>query len=242
MMKRPVFPIAEIARHLPFLGVPYRWMSALRHVLTPCQGTYSQHGEDAHLLSELTRTAGRNVGDVFYVDVGAGHPTRLSNTYLLYRHGAKGIVIEPNRELLRQHRFFRKRDIHLPIGCGSTAGLGRFHVSATPVLSSFCENEIQGGKIRGMKILREEYVPIFPLDAVMREFPCIRIDVLSIDAEGLDLDVLKGAGETLRHTVLLVVEANSPEEEEGIINHLAGRFVLSRKCGCNLILKNGSFA
>ena len=241
-MPPPAFPIAEIARHLPVLGVTYRWLSALRHVLAPCQGTYSQHGEDAHLLNELIRAGGGNLGNMFYVDIGASHPTRLSNTYLLYRHGAKGIVIEPNMELLRQHKFFRKRDIHLPIGCGSTACLGRFHVAATPVLSSFCEKEIQGGKIRGMKVLREEYVPILPLDAVMLEFPYTRIDVLSIDTEGLDLEVLKGARETLKHTMLLVVEANSPEEEEGVMNHLAGRFVLSKKCGCNLILKNASFA
>ena len=61
--------------------------------------SYSQEGEDIVLK--------RIFGDkknIFYVDVGAHHPKRFSNTYLLYKKGAKGINIDasPGKNCLRK--------------------------------------------------------------------------------------------------------------------------------------------
>ena len=53
---------------------------------------YAQFGED-QVLDELVGTKTRG----FYVDVGAHHPHRLSNTHLLYVRGWWGINIDPNR-------------------------------------------------------------------------------------------------------------------------------------------------
>jgi hypothetical protein len=51
-----------------------------------------------------------------YVDVGANHPTSISNTFLLYRHGLHGVTIEPNPELSQLHRRFRRRDVVVSVG------------------------------------------------------------------------------------------------------------------------------
>ena len=57
--------------------------------------SYSQEGEDMILRRFL---AGQKDG--FYVDVGAHHPVRFSNTYYFYKQGWAGINIEPNPDSL----------------------------------------------------------------------------------------------------------------------------------------------
>jgi hypothetical protein len=57
----------------------YSWTKSRR------QGSYSQHGEDAFVANFF---AARAKG--FYLDIGASHPFRLSNTCSLYRSGWKG--------------------------------------------------------------------------------------------------------------------------------------------------------
>jgi hypothetical protein len=57
------------------------------HIRSNC---YSQEGEDL-IASRLFP----NQSTGFYVDIGAHHPTRFSNTYLLYTKGWRGINIDP---------------------------------------------------------------------------------------------------------------------------------------------------
>jgi hypothetical protein len=69
---------------------------------------YSQTGEDAILAHLLF---GHDSG--FYVDVGAFHPTKYSNTYYFYQRGWTGINIEPTPGQTDLFRKLRPRDINL---------------------------------------------------------------------------------------------------------------------------------
>src|SRR5690242_3324544 len=51
--------------------------------------SYSQEGED-RILHSIFET----VADGFYVDIGAHHPKRFSNTYLFYQRGWRGINVD----------------------------------------------------------------------------------------------------------------------------------------------------
>ena len=37
----------------------------------------------------------------FYVDIGAHHPKRFSNTYFFYKRGWSGITVEPNSDAIK---------------------------------------------------------------------------------------------------------------------------------------------
>jgi hypothetical protein len=52
-----------------------------------------------------------HVDEVTYLDIGAHHPTRLSNTYLFYKRGFQGVVVEPDPELMGAIRRVRPRDV-----------------------------------------------------------------------------------------------------------------------------------
>jgi hypothetical protein len=68
--------------------------------------SYAQEGEDLLLARCL---AYRDMG--FYVDIGAHHPKRFSNTYLFYRRGWCGINIGAMPGSMSQFRRVRPRDI-----------------------------------------------------------------------------------------------------------------------------------
>jgi FkbM family methyltransferase len=219
------------------------WAMALRRdvqafgdALRSTRRSYSEHQEDAWVLEELRKLDLR--GGV-YVEVGANHPTRISNTYLLYRHGLRGVVIEPDAALLRLHRRVRPGDIAVGVGCGRAASLGRFHVLSRHVLSSFSEEHLAA--YAGTRLRRVDYVPILPLDTVMAAIAHEWIYFLSIDTEGFDDEVLAGAPQTLERTLFLCVEAYNEEMEGKVRAQLPQHFTLIRRVGINLLLRNATF-
>src|SRR5215470_302661 len=55
--------------------------------------TYSQFGEDL-IISDLFNKL--SIDRVSYLDIGANNPSFVSNTYLFYERGFRGVLVEPN--------------------------------------------------------------------------------------------------------------------------------------------------
>ena len=76
--------------------------------------TYAQQNEDLiveALLTPVLRRAGRPLSSIFYIEIGANHPFQTSNTYLFHRkHGAKGVLVEANHQLVQQLKAARPKD------------------------------------------------------------------------------------------------------------------------------------
>ena len=76
-------------------------------VIYKCKN-FSQ-GNEEKILSEIFK----NQQYGYYIDIGAHHPFRYSNTAMLYRKGWSGINIEGSKHNMRLFKYFRKRDINL---------------------------------------------------------------------------------------------------------------------------------
>jgi FkbM family methyltransferase len=226
--------VVQLANRFPFVR-PVRRLTLAVYDSMANKRSYSQYGEDVWLLSHL---AEYSTQDAIYVDVGAHHPTRISNTYLLYRAGHRGVLIEPNRELLGLHRMFRRRDITISVGCGATPSLGAFHVSDTSVLSAFARTGDEQHGSTAPRTLRVEFVPVLPLDEILSKIEFRWVSILSIDTEGMDHEVLAGAAETLNRTLFVCVEVNDVQAEQRITAMLSGSFQLEQRVFCNLIWRN----
>ena len=72
---------------------------------------FSQEGEDLFLIDFF-----KDKKEGFYVDVGAFHPFRISNTYALYKKGFKGINIDISATSIDFFNFARPDDINLNVG------------------------------------------------------------------------------------------------------------------------------
>lgn len=217
-----------IVENLSFLGKYKRWYVAFKDTKGSVRKSYSQYGEDVDILQWLKDY---DLQDAIYVDVGANHPTDISNTFLLYQHGMRGVVVEPNEELIGLFRKFRKRDIAMGIGCSNQSAVLKFNISKTPVLSSFSND-------RGMSVDRHLYLPVMPLDAALSNIDSSLVCFLSIDVEGLNVEVLEGAKQTLAKTLLVCIEYDEPDEQQKFEALLGPDFELIKTVHCNLIYRN----
>ncbi len=214
---------------LPRLGTLKRFAVAASHSIRP-RDTYAQHGEDLRskeLLADFDLSGG------IYVDVGANHPTDISNTYLFYRAGHRGITVEPFPELASLLKLFRPRDTVLAVACGDVAGVAELSVSKTPVLSSL--HRAQAGRVWKSLI-----VPVLPLDRIILDLDVSWVFLLSVDVEGHAAAALRGATATLERTLLVCVEASEGSEEERAVTALLeqANFRIVERRGCNLFAMN----
>lgn len=150
--------------------------------------SYAQDGEDL-LLAQLF--AGQRRG--FYVDVGAHHPLRFSNTYLLYRSGWNGINLDATPGSMARFRRLRPRDQNLELAVAEAPGTLLLHRFADPALNTFDAGLAAAHVARGLVELAPQPVEALPLATILERHlpPGTSIDLLSVDVEGLDMAVLR---------------------------------------------------
>lgn len=129
----------------------------------------------------------------FYVDIGAHHPARFSNTYLFYRRGWRGINIDAQPDSMRLFRRLRSRDINLEIGVDIQAGTLKYFQFNEPALNTFSESEAALKNKAPYRLIDTLQVKVERLDTLLAEhLPAGQeIDFLNIDVEGKDEDVLR---------------------------------------------------
>jgi FkbM family methyltransferase len=174
---------------------PYRWLHWMLKnkrltfdELRASKAYYSQFGEDV-VLAECV-FPGKCEG--FYIDCGAYHPIRGSNTYLLWKRGWRGINLEPNAAQLEQFKTDRPDDINLGIAVSNEEGKAKFVCDdAFSGIDSNARSEIAArhpnrppGQTVEVECLR--------LETIIKQYALSQqIDLLNVDCEGHDLQVLQ---------------------------------------------------
>jgi len=166
--------------------------------------SYSQEGEDLILMRFFEKKA-----NGFYVDVGAHHPKRFSNTYLFYKKGWRGINIDARPGSMKQFKKERVRDINLEIPISVESKTLTYYMFNEPALNGFSKDlsEAHAGK-NGYEIDSTIELKTERLDKVLDEnLPKdTAIDFLSIDVEGLDFEVLRSLDLSRYRPVLILIE------------------------------------
>jgi FkbM family methyltransferase len=167
--------------------------------------SYAQNFEDVMLARCFPGPRG------FYVDVGANDPDVDSVTRAFYERGWSGINIEPIAVKFHRLRERRRRDVNLPIAAGDREGtvvfyeIGKWHGFSTTDAGIAARHRKDGLKVV------ERRVPLRRLAAVLDEHARGRtVDFLSIDVEGAELSVLKGAELARHRPKVIVAESRLP--------------------------------
>ena len=151
--------------------------------------SYSQEGEDM-ILRRLFE--GQKTG--FYVDVGAHHPKRFSNTFFFYKKGWSGINIDAMPNCMKLFDKIRPRDINLEVPISDKKQKLKYYMFNEPALNGFSKDltEKRDGK-DNYKIISEKDMETSTLEKILEKYlpSGQEIDFMSIDVEGLDLQVLK---------------------------------------------------
>lgn len=166
---------------------------------------YSQEGEDM-VLGRIFE----NKKEGFYVDVGAHHPKRFSNTYFFYRRGWRGINIDAMPGSMALFNKNRPLDANLEIPVSDKDEILTYYIFNEPALNGFSKelSDSRNG-LRQYKIINTKELRTRTLASILDEFMPAeqQIDFLSIDVEGLDFQVLNSNNWDKYRPEVVLVEA-----------------------------------
>ncbi len=152
--------------------------------------SYSQEGEDMILRRLFEK---QQIG--FYVDVGAHHPKRFSNTYFFYKQGWEGINIDAMPNSMVPFSKVRPRDINIEKPVSDKKQILTYYAFNEPALNGFSKelSEERAKQDNNYHIIFEKDIETSTLEEILDEnLPKNQeIDFLSIDVEGLDFMVLQ---------------------------------------------------
>jgi FkbM family methyltransferase len=184
--------------------------------------SYSQTGEDRIIAALLSVER-----PGFYVDVGAHHPARLSNSLFLYEKGWRGVCIDANARLIERHRRMRPLDTAVNAVVSDSRSPQTFTEFAEAAVSSVSGEHVERHRASG-RIVRQDVVQPRSLDEILEEAQVpARFDLLSIDVEGHDLEALRSLDLAKFRPRLVVIEMHGFDmrapDSHAVYRHLVSR-------------------
>jgi FkbM family methyltransferase len=170
---------------------------------------YSQDGQDLFLSSLLFNYLNNNPNS-WVVDIGCNHPSHFSNSLFFEKwFGCRVLAIDPLAEFGKI--WARERPtakfISTAVGCSTVP------MSLNIPQGDFSDNmfaTVTGGvsKAIGLESL-ERTVQCKPLSSILAEQGITEVLLMSIDVEGVELDVLKSINLDVSMIRCMVIENNS---------------------------------
>lgn len=170
--------------------------------------SFSQEGEDL-IIDRIFKTNKIKSKNVFYLDIGAGHPIKYSNTLYFYFKEAKGITVDANYENFFLQKYLRPKDFSFNFLLGSSNKLVEFYKFKQPELNTISQNKLK-------ELARHN---IFPLNKKkidqksLNDFFNIeiksnlsKINFLNIDIEGGELELIKAIDWTKIRPNIICIE------------------------------------
>ena len=166
---------------------------------------YSHWGIDL-IITKLLNSKNKGI----YIDVGCHHPFLNNHSYLLYKSGWEGINIDIDYNSIDMFNFFRKSDVNIQTAVTDHKGevdLFFYHNRAA-------KNTIS--KEFGSDAKEQKKINSDTLNNIIEnsKFKNSRIDFVSIDVEGNEMNVLNGFDLKKYKPKLILLEFILPNKKE----------------------------
>lgn len=149
---------------------------------------FSQEGEDLILARFFE---GQTKG--FYVDIGAHHPQRFSNTYFFYLRSWRGINIDAMPNSMSFFNHVRQGDTNIEAAISDSSDILTYYIFDEPALNGFVEEiSINYESNSNFRIVDRKEIKVQRLSEILDRYlpEGQQIDFMSIDVEGIDHQVL----------------------------------------------------
>jgi FkbM family methyltransferase len=174
--------------------------------------SYSQCGEDL-IINYIFQHVMSKKNIISYLDIGANHPIALSNTYYFYKKNknqGRGLLIEPNPNLVKRLKQYRPNDTVLNVGISPNehSCKMKFYLCEHHVLSTFSEDEKKQYEKMGHKFIGAQDIQTLNINNILNEYGYVKngLDLLSLDVEGFDFEILKVFDFSLVRPKIIVAE------------------------------------
>ncbi len=166
---------------------------------------YSHWGIDL-IITKLLNSKNKGI----YIDVGCHHPFLNNHSYLLYKSGWEGINIDIDYNSIDMFNFFRKSDVNIQTAVTDHKGevdLFFYHNRAA-------KNTIS--KEFGSDAKEQKKINSDTLNNIIEnsKFKNSKIDFVSIDVEGNEMNVLNGFNLKKYKPKLILLEFMLPNKKE----------------------------
>jgi FkbM family methyltransferase len=165
---------------------------------------YSQNNEQDIILQYFGSRKG------FFLDIGANDGQTLSNTYALQLQEWKGVLIEPSEEAFNRIKV-RYGVQKFNVAIGTEDGHCTFHemgnhlnAGDVSLLSTIKKTELK--RWPGVEF-KERMTEVWTYKTLLKHSPLKFFDFISIDAEGVDYEILEQID--LKYTDMVCIEHNS---------------------------------
>jgi len=200
---------------------PYKWLHHMlknKHLtddeLWNSHISFSQFGED-RIVHSLFKMIGIKNG--FYIEIGAFDPLLFSNTYLFYKNGWQGLLVEPNPAQYKKIAERRPRDKVLNFAVSSSSRVVDFAINDARLGILDQSYLFPNRKAEGIiQIQAKPLSGIFSQE--LREKN--EIHLMSIDCEGHDLIVLQSNDWARFRPFVILVEDQESNDSNDLESYL----------------------
>ncbi|MCK5474502.1 MAG: FkbM family methyltransferase [Candidatus Aenigmarchaeota archaeon] len=172
--------------------------------------SYSQEGEDMILrrIFEYSKPG-------FYVDVGAHHPKRFSNTYYFYKKGWSGINIDAMPNSMKSFNKLRPKDKNIESAISDERKKMTYYIFDEPAVNTLDPQMVDKGIKDGYKLIKKQKIITKTLkDILLDTIPKNKkINFMNIDVEGFDLQVIKSNDFNIFRPEYILVEMHGTKVE-----------------------------
>jgi FkbM family methyltransferase len=204
------------------------------------RGSFAQHGEDIEIMRLLRQS--NSTGP--YVDVGCNHPFKLSNTYLLYLNGWRGLCVDPLSRFTSLYQKWRPEDVFECLGISDHPGARPLFEFESDVLTTLDPHLAEEYQRQGHKFRRKTQVEIRSIDSVLEaRGVSAPLSLLSLDIEGYELPALRSIKLEKWRPALVCLEvltANGRRNEESIRYLIENGYRIESDLGLNLLFQRAA--
>lgn len=195
-------------------------------------GKYTRWGEDKDIIHLLGRRFNIRPFEITYYDIGANHFMRGNNSYLIYRHGGRGVLVEANPDLCKNLKKHRGGDKVLNVAIADQRNSEQlvFYVCSLPTRSTLDLNCARKLKEQGFSIEKEILIASVTFEQIVEQVGFVP-DLLSIDVESYDLRVLKSI-DFDKYPIKVIIA----EEDEGMEEYMESQgYICVKRYASNLM-------
>ncbi len=150
----------------------------------------SQFGEDKKIIKLFKKNFKGN-----YVDLGCFHPTRLNNTFQLYKRGWKGLNIDLNPITIELFNYARPTDRNICTAISNKKSKKKLYFLGDLDSKNTLDINHKNWLSDHFKIKKKDFnvksIKTNTLGEILKKNNFYDIDFLNIDIEGHELEVLK---------------------------------------------------
>lgn len=148
----------------------------------------------------------KDINNGSYVDAGCYHPLHLSNTYLLYKKGWRGVNIDLSEYTIDLFNFLRPDDLNLLTAISDKEGEISFYYQKKFSQLNTTDKKIASEHFQGK--FKERTVKCRTIQNILDQskYKNRKIDFLNIDVEGAEMKVLETLNFKIYDPSLICIE------------------------------------